>query len=85
MVLKSEPIPRPHPAETNFGILCQSIYKWKHFDKFIYGSIILNTFLLTLKWEGMTSSARAALDVMNTIFTGIFMIEVIIKVTATGI
>lgn len=44
----------------------------------------MNTLLLTLKWDGQSTSVRFALICVNYIFTGIFIIEAFIKIIAMG-
>jgi Ion transport protein len=84
MVLKSSPIPRPKLAVTRFGKLCQKIYFHPRFETFIYASIIVNVLILCLKWEGISPLLMSFFEKINIGFTGIFIIEAIVKITSTG-
>ena len=44
--------------------------------------IILNSFILALKWYGQDIDLVFGLDIVNTIFTAIFCLEAAIKITA---
>jgi len=84
MVLKSVPIPRPKPAETKFGKLCQRILFLPKFEPFIYASIIFNVLILCLKWEGISLQLLDVFEKVNILFTGIFVVEAVVKITGIG-
>ena len=56
----------------------------KAFEIFIFVCICLNTVVLSLVWYDMDQSVISTLEVLNYIFTGIYTLEMIIKMTAFG-
>ena len=71
--------------EYRLGEICYKIHDTKWFDIFIYSCIIFNTFLLTLSWGGQSIQFANALDILNLIFTGVFILEALIKIVAMRI
>ena len=51
----------------------------------INGVILLNTLTLTLEYDGMSHSYAETLEIINLVFTTIFMLELALKVCALGI
>ncbi len=49
-VLTSKPMPKARMPHNKLGRFCYLINESQYFDLLIYTCIILNTFLLTLKW-----------------------------------
>ena len=84
MVLQSQPIPRPKLASSSFGKLCQRICFNSKFETIIYVCIIVNVFVLCLKWEGMSTVFVELFEYINIAFTLIFICEAVIKITAIG-
>ena len=56
----------------------------KAFEIFIFVCICLNTVVLSLVWYDMDQRVISTLEVLNYIFTGIYTLEMIIKMTAFG-
>jgi hypothetical protein len=83
-VLKCKPILRAKEPSYKLGKWCYKIHDHKYFDIFIYACIILNTMVLTLKWDGQKLSTTFFLDCINYFFTVIFIIEALIKIIAMG-
>ena len=54
------------------------------FEYFITSTIVVNALILTLKWPGMTPKTEFGIEIVNYICTAIFILEAIIKLTATG-
>lgn len=54
------------------------------FDAFIMFTIIVNTFILCLKWPNMSSKTLQVIDICNYVCAGIFIIEALIKLIAMG-
>ena len=63
---------------------CQKIASHKAFEIIIFTCICLNTIVLSLAWYNMNESVIATLEVLNYIFTGIYTLEMIIKMIAFG-
>ena len=54
------------------------------FEIFIFVCICSNTIVLSLSWYGMDQSIIDVLEILNLIFTVIYTVEMIIKLTAFG-
>ncbi|XP_048586594.1 sodium channel protein 60E isoform X3 [Nematostella vectensis] len=55
------------------------------FDGIITGLILLNTVVLTMYYHGMPDDLTFVLDILNAIFTGLFILEMIVKIFAFGL
>ena len=67
-----------------FGCFCYKVNEYPYFEDLIYLSIILNTIVLTLQWAGQSDSNELTIDYVNYVFTCIFIVEAVIKITAMG-
>lgn len=56
----------------------------QNFDLFILFVILVNTFTLVLKWPNMSYKVQIAVDVVNYICTGVFILEAMLKLIAFG-
>jgi len=56
-----------------------------YFDNFIMFVIICNMVTMAINYEGMTDDLKNLIDIVNLIFTGIFITECIMKLLANGI
>jgi len=56
--------------------------KNKWFDHFIFACIVANTFCLALTWYGEPEELTNIMEIINYVFTGIYTIEAVIKITA---
>jgi hypothetical protein len=54
------------------------------FESFIMFTICVNTIILCVKWSNMSEDAIAAVDIVNYICTGIFIVEAAVKIIALG-
>ena len=52
---------------------------------FIYASIIANTIVMMMKWPAQSSFSIELVDDLNIFFSGIFLVEALIKITANGL
>ena len=52
---------------------------------FIYASIIANTIVMMMKWPAQSSYSIELVDNLNIFFSGIFLVEALIKITANGL
>ncbi len=68
------------PPNNRFRLFFFKIQNNPFFEKFIFGCITLNTVILMLKWYQQDERIVMALELLNYIFTGIFALEVIIKI-----
>lgn len=61
------------------------IVKSSVFDSLMLGSVLLNTFLMSLDAYGLSEDTKNKYEFYNLIFTWIFIIEMIIKLLAIGV
>lgn len=54
------------------------------FEYFILLVILVNTFVLILKWPNMNSKVEKAVDLVNYICTSVFILEACLKLMAVG-
>ncbi len=69
---------------SKFRRLMILINKSSGFEVIILVCIIMNTIVLTLEWYEAPSRLEQIKDIINNVFTGIFTLEAIIKITALG-
>ena len=67
-----------------FRDLFTKLIRHKAFDIGIIICIILNTIVLSLAWYAMDKDFISVLEILNYIFTVIYTIEMVIKITAMG-
>lgn len=61
-----------------------SISENKHFDYFIMACIALNALIMSMRFVGISDELLFALKILNYIFTTIFFIEMVIRLSAYG-
>jgi hypothetical protein len=71
------------PKGKSFRFL-HSIVTNKYFEFFIMGCIILNMVVMGITFEGETATYTLALTYINFLFTGVFVIEAVLKLCAFG-
>ncbi|XP_031570121.1 sodium channel protein 60E-like [Actinia tenebrosa] len=54
------------------------------FDGIVTALILLNTVVLSMYYHGMSPDLELVLDILNAIFTGIFLLEMMIKILVVG-
>jgi hypothetical protein len=84
LVLRSAPIKKIMPPKNKFRLAFFKIQSSPHFNRFIFFCILINTILLMLKWYQQAAKIVYVLEIMNYIFTAIFVLEAIIKIIAQG-
>ena len=84
LVLRSAPITRIKPPESKFRLFFFNISQRQAFERFIFMSIVLNTIVLTMKWYEQSKDIETILEIINYVFTAIFMSEAIIKIMGIG-
>eukprot|EP00347_Sterkiella_histriomuscorum_P013361 403365010 len=84
LVINSKPQKKLQIPQSYIRKLCFKIQNHRSFDVFIFICILLNTLILTLKWYQQPASLDYATDIINYIFTAIFAMEAVIKITALG-
>jgi hypothetical protein len=84
LVLRSAPIKHVQPPKNIFRRLCFKIANHRHFEKFIQFSIMFNTFILMFKWYRMHSDVQGVTDILNNVFTLIFVGEAIVRIFGIG-
>lgn len=82
--MRAAPIKRIRPPPGRFRLVCFNIMQNKIFEHFIFICIVLNTIVLTLKWYEQDESIVRALEVINYVFSAIFLIEAILKILGLG-
>jgi voltage-gated sodium channel len=70
---------RPPMAET-----CRRIADSQRFQTFIFGVIVLNAITLGLGTYDFSAGVESALTVLDEVFLGIFVVELVIRITAYG-
>ena len=60
------------------------IVKSQVFETFIFICICSNTVVLSLTWHGIDKEIISILEILNYVFTGIYTLEMIVKMTALG-
>ena len=83
-VLKCKPMQVPRQPTYKLGEICYKIYIHKQFENFIYCVILLNFLVLMFKWEGMSPYVTRSIEYLNIAITGIFILEIAIKLPAMG-
>ena len=73
------------PKEGSFFYILREFADSSYLDNFIMVVIFLNMIFMALSYEGSSSSFNLFLTIVNYIFTGIFIIECLIKLIAYGI
>uniref|UniRef100_H2ZHJ2 Sodium channel protein n=1 Tax=Ciona savignyi TaxID=51511 RepID=H2ZHJ2_CIOSA len=75
-----------HAFEIYFKIkpIFLQVIEHKLFESVIMLSIIINTVFLAIDHHGISPELKHALEIGNHVFTGIFTVEAIIKITALG-
>ncbi|XP_078484779.1 sodium channel protein 1 brain-like [Ciona intestinalis] len=73
------------PGFLTFQKHLQTVINHKLFETVIMLSIIINTLFLAIDHHGISPELNNALNVGNHVFTGIFTVEAIIKITALGV
>ena len=63
---------------------CRRIADSPRFQAFIFGVIVLNAITLGLGTYDFSPEAESALNVLDEVFLGIFVVELAIRITAFG-
>lgn len=82
LVLRSAPQRRLKEPESKYRAPFFRVMSHPHFENSISVMIVLNTFVLFLKWYEQPEHLDFACDIMNYIFTAIFLTECIIKMVS---
>jgi hypothetical protein len=69
-----------NPVRKAMYHLAGSIY----FESFIMICIVLNMVQMAIIYEGASDTYVATLEVVNLVFTGIFVMEAVVKITGLG-
>ncbi|THD25480.1 Voltage-dependent calcium channel type D subunit alpha-1 [Fasciola hepatica] len=81
--LKARPVKRYIPKQ-NFQYRIWWFITSQPFEYCIFIFILINTISLAMKFEGQPNAYADALDYLNMIFTGVFTVEFVLKLTAFG-
>nr|CAH8845802.1 unnamed protein product [Trichobilharzia regenti] len=81
--LKARPVKRYIPKE-NFQYRIWWFITSQPFEYCIFIFILINTISLAMKVEGQPMAYAEALDYLNIVFTGVFTVEFVLKLTAFG-
>jgi voltage-dependent calcium channel T type alpha-1H len=84
LILRAAPIKKMSAVENCLGKACFKVVQHPWFEKFIQASIITNSICLLLKWYQQPVEMIQALEIVNYIFTIIFLIEAMLKLLAWG-
>ena len=72
------------PKQSSLHQLCFDLVVHPFFENFIYAIIFLNTLLMTVKWPRMSIEAENITETINYVFSGIFVLEAVVKILALG-
>ena len=56
----------------------------KNFEYIVMTAILFNTVLLSVTWAGMSPQAVLTTEIINYVFTALFIIEAVSKICAYG-
>ena len=62
----------------------KNVVKTSHLEAFVLLCIILNVISMAMAYEGASEQYNSILKYLNTVFTGVFILEAIIKIIAYG-
>ncbi len=82
LVLRSEPMRKLQAPENKFRQFLFRVQESNWFERFTTGCIIANTLVLMVKWYEQPALVDFVTEILNYIFTAIFLIEAIIKILA---
>jgi hypothetical protein len=69
---------------SKFRIYCMNLIKWKRFDQFILLIIVISTLRLIIATFIRSYEATVAYDILDVIFTFIFIFEMVLKIISLG-
>lgn len=81
---QSEPAPSTSTAWSKFHYFCLHLVSLPAFEYFILVVVCLNCLTLAINFRGMSESFIAILDVIELVFSGIFLFEMLLKVISFG-
>ena len=84
LILRASPLKKPKEPENSFRALIYLIERHRYFELFVQICILLNTFIMMLKSYRQNDAIENSLEVLNIIFTIIFCLEALIRLTAIG-
>ena len=83
-LIKVKPLSKTMTATNRIRLYFCKIINSSYFDVFLVFCISANIIVLSLNYEGSTNTYDTTLENINYFFTGIFIIEFIIKIIALG-
>jgi Ion transport protein len=84
LVLRSAPERKLSAPENKYRRYFYNVANNKHFDRFIYICILLNTFILLFKWYEQPIFMDRIAEWLNYGFTAIFLFEAVFKIVGIG-
>lgn len=84
LVLRSAPIIKIKPPENKIRRICYYLYQRPIFERFIQLCILGNTIILMLEWYRQSDQMNQIAEIMNQVFTLIFVCEAAIRIFAIG-
>lgn len=75
---------RPDPPSNLWRRTAFNIVLWPWFDSVIIGSIIVNALVMSMQFFGQPPEYALALEIINTTFLVIFLVEAALKITGLG-
>ena len=85
LVLRSAPIAKIKAPENQFRRLCFKIEQHVYFERFIQIAILLNTVTLVIKWYREPGYVNQISEILNNVFTAIFLVEALIRLIGIGV
>ena len=86
-VLKATPLKiwKPEVGASKIRAWCYDVAVSSWFDSLVTFMIILNLVVLMMKYEGMPDNYSSVLDILNVVFTAVFIVEAIVKIVGLSI
>ena len=84
IALKAKPIRVLKIPNNSFRKKCFYLSRSKRFNDVIFVCIVLNTLVIMIKWYEQPQSVSLDTEIINYIFTGIFLVEGIIRLLGVG-
>ncbi|TNV87903.1 hypothetical protein FGO68_gene16047 [Halteria grandinella] len=84
MILKAKPMRRFRPPSNVFRQWMFRVHQHRWYENAILVCIVLNTVVLALKWYGQPNEVYVMTEALNYLFTAVFILEAVIKISAFG-
>lgn len=84
LLIKTRPLTQGLVSKNSFRILLYRIVNSSYFDGFLVFCILGNIVILALNYDGSSENYVSILEFINYLFTGVFLVEFLLKISAFG-